>query len=421
MPSQLLAASADHGKYWVKPPGDQSTLAHPQVPIYNGKHRWGTLEVSFVEAQETWLERFWQHPVVQFLAFIGVVGFLLYLLFMRKTLEFLDPSAVIPERVKAAFDALSEGILLLDNQERTVLANEAFTEKVGHPDKRSMTGVRPSQLRWHAAGLPDDFPWIVTQRDNEPQQDVPMELTTASGEQIKFMVNTSPIADDKGHVRGVLASFDDVTALDAANTHLLALVQELEVSKHEIASKNEELVQLATRDPLTSCLNRRSFFEAVEALFLAARRSGGALSCIMADIDHFKSFNDRYGHSVGDQVIQVVATTLRAGMRNDDLLCRYGGEEFCLVLPDVSIEEATEIAERLRECVESSAASSLRTTQSLKITASFGVSALTFGAVDPAGLIDQADAALYASKQSGRNRVTRWDQMQEAPTIQQIA
>jgi diguanylate cyclase (GGDEF)-like protein len=100
---------------------------------------------------------------------------------------------------------------------------------------------------------------------------------------------------------------------------------------------------------------------------------------------------------------------LQEGTRSDDLVCRYGGEEFCIVLPEVDVEETLAVAERLREAVEKSSECSLRTTQYIKITASFGVSTLAAGAESLGALIDQADSALYASKRAGRNRVTLFD------------
>jgi len=128
----------------------------------------------------------------------------------------------------------------------------------------------------------------------------------------------------------------------------------------------------------------------------------------MCDIDHFKRFNDRYGHAVGDEVIRALVRTLQAGLRQHDLLCRYGGEEFCIILPETTLAQAAEIAARLRSEVELHAGSSVRTTEGLQITSSFGLAGLAADMRDPAELIDRADSALYQSKEGGRNRVTVW-------------
>jgi len=125
----------------------------------------------------------------------------------------------------------------------------------------------------------------------------------------------------------------------------------------------------------------------------------------MADIDHFKSFNDRFGHAVGDKVIIAFSRTLFIGLRSEDLLCRYGGEEFCILLPDATRETALNIAERIRSEVELNAGASIRNAQDLKITSSFGVSFLSESTPSLAAMIDQADQALYNAKAGGRNCV----------------
>jgi diguanylate cyclase (GGDEF)-like protein len=133
----------------------------------------------------------------------------------------------------------------------------------------------------------------------------------------------------------------------------------------------------------------------------------------MTDIDHFKSFNDRYGHTVGDQVLQSVTRSLSSALREVDLLCRYGGEEFCIILPDVDLTQALAIAERLRVDIQRRAGSSVRSTAGLEVTSSFGVAELEPHVSDPAQLIDMADKALYEAKNAGRNRVVPFDKQPE--------
>jgi len=157
-------------------------------------------------------------------------------------------------------------------------------------------------------------------------------------------------------------------------------------------------------------LNRRAFFDAINPEFEAARENNREICCIMADIDHFKNFNDTYGHSVGDDVIKIVAKKLGLVLRTNDLLCRYGGEEFCIMLIDIEMELVTVIAERMRNIIETEAGKSIRSISGLSITMSFGVSSIKLGADKPETLIDEADSALYKSKKLGRNCVTNWDQ-----------
>jgi diguanylate cyclase (GGDEF)-like protein/PAS domain S-box-containing protein len=409
----MLAASAEHAARWVKPPGTRSTLAHAQVPIFKGNNRWATLEVSFVEAgRRSLLTTLLNSSEFRFVLIVVAASFGLFFFYMRRTLQYLDPSAVIPDRVKMAFNVVPAGIMLLDNRSRIVLVNELFRDTIAG-DEGSMIGRSPADLPWHRNEQKDDFPWVHTLRSGIAQNDVRMSLMRPKSTPLHLVVSTSPIAEEKGKVRGVLVAFDDVTELDRANDQLRNAVRELEASHAEIEIKNSELVRLATRDPLTDCLNRRAFFERLEPVFVKARAEGRQLCCIMSDIDHFKRFNDQYGHAVGDQVIQIVARLLANSLRADDLLCRYGGEEYCVILPDIDIERAVAIAERIRLRIATSGSESLRTTERLTITSSFGVSAIALGAHDPAEIIDQADAALYASKQNGRNRVTRYDQINQ--------
>jgi diguanylate cyclase (GGDEF)-like protein len=121
---------------------------------------------------------------------------------------------------------------------------------------------------------------------------------------------------------------------------------------------------------------------------------------------------------VGDQVIQVVARALSAGLRQSDVLGRYGGEEFCVVLPGLSPQDAWLVAERMRVEIESNAHAAIRGTQVMRITASFGLATVNVHARSMEALIDQADQALYKSKQNGRNRVTQWE---SAGALQAVA
>ena len=140
----------------------------------------------------------------------------------------------------------------------------------------------------------------------------------------------------------------------------------------------------------------------------------------MTDIDHFKSFNDQHGHAIGDKVLVAFAKTLLVDLRNEDLLCRYGGEEFCILLPDATPEIAIEIAERLRSDVESRAGSSIRGSLELKITASFGVAILNKDVETFKGMLDKADQALYMAKRSGRNCVKVWEQTIEEVIVEKV-
>jgi diguanylate cyclase (GGDEF)-like protein len=159
-------------------------------------------------------------------------------------------------------------------------------------------------------------------------------------------------------------------------------------------------------------LNRRAFFAEMEGIYASARSEDLELCVIMVDIDHFKSINDRFGHAVGDEAIKQTARIISSSVRGHDLVCRYGGEEFVVALPNTSVEKAAEIAKRMRRRVEAEGGPGIRSVEGLLMTASFGVSTIRFGSTSIAELVDQADQALYAAKRSGRNRSLRWDELE---------
>jgi diguanylate cyclase (GGDEF)-like protein len=223
------------------------------------------------------------------------------------------------------------------------------------------------------------------------------------------MVNSSPILDDNGEAQGALATFNDVTELENKNVQLSELVEKLQSIQDEVSRKNDELQVLAETDPLTNCLNRRSFFEKAGVEFEASVRNDKQVSVIMLDIDHFKQINDDHGHGVGDEVIKCVVRTLEKGLPHGEPVGRYGGEEFCVLLPDTDIALAAMMADRLRKQVTKAVADSVKGLTS-PVTASFGVASIACGGKNADNLIDQADVALYASKETGRNKVTRWDE-----------
>jgi len=409
----LVAARGDHARYWDVSNDMRSTLDNVQVPLLAGERRWGSVEIAFTPTSATW----WQwlaQPSVALSLSLASIGFLLFYAYLRRALQYLDPTSAVPDRVRKAFDTLSAALLVLDTRGRVMLANRAFRNL--HPSADvSLHGRDVSTLDWlrpcvSEPGQPAQAPWAQVLRDGKPLAGIALDIAQPAGKPIRTVVGCSPVVDAAGGVRGCLVTFDDVTAVHQANDELRLALEELEHSRAQIEARNEELHHLATRDPLTGCFNRRAFFEQGEALIAAAsRREAGTLCCIMSDIDHFKQFNDRYGHAVGDLVIQAVAKTLAHGLRTGDVLCRYGGEEFCLLLPDTPLEQGNMIAQRLRIAIMDTAASSTRVADVKAITSSFGLSSTSQGFSSLSALIDAADAALYRSKKAGRNRVTLWE------------
>ncbi|KAA1162060.1 diguanylate cyclase [Pseudoalteromonas fuliginea] len=170
--------------------------------------------------------------------------------------------------------------------------------------------------------------------------------------------------------------------------------------------RNRELGYLAARDPLTNCYNRRVLFDFMDRDFLSLKELG-EYSIILADIDHFKTVNDTHGHIAGDTVLISVAAILQNNINESDIVARFGGEEFCIILPGSTKDQAASIAESIRQELESTSF------DNTAITCSFGVSSIEFNAKTPTELIEQADLALFKSKSSGRNRVTVWQKKLE--------
>jgi diguanylate cyclase (GGDEF)-like protein/PAS domain S-box-containing protein len=409
----------------AQPSGDAarqaaSTTDRLRVPVFAGREAWGEIDIRFAASEPATLRAWLAQPGVQMLLVLGLGGFLLCYAYLRRAMHYLNPSASVPDRVRKAFDSLAEGLLIIDQQSRVVLANRAFRHL--HPRAaEELNGQRIDTLDWLTKGAEGaeqaPAPWAQTLQSGVPASAQPLELVQPDGASTRLLVSSAPITDDKGRARGCLITFDNVTAMHRTNEELRSTLDALENSRQRIEEQNDELRRLAARDALTGCFNRRAFFELANEVFALARRGQTNLCCLMVDIDHFKQFNDVYGHAVGDQVIQIVARQLSSGMRQADVLGRYGGEEFCIVLPGAGPQDALALAERMRADIEAHARGAVRGTDVMPITASFGVATLSLGARSVEALIDQADQALYRSKQAGRNRVTLWERAVQAAQV----
>lgn len=413
---QIMAhAASPHAS---KPPRDQTDDAdHIRVSLSAAGEPWGTLDVRFERLGPGTLWEWMLHPPVLIVTALGTGSFIAFALYMRRILSHLDPSTAIPDRVRSAFDVFSGGVMILDTQGRVMLANAALRSWMGAADAERLLGRAVETVPWFRKALPaerGEHPWVRAIESGTARESDHLEFDRDSDSPVKVIANSAPILDGAGKVRGCLVTLDNVTHLDNLNSQLLASMTALMQTKEEVERKNEELLRLATRDPLTGCLNRRALFEKLDFLFTQARDEGLPLCCIMTDIDHFKSFNDRHGHAVGDQVLQSTSQRLAGALRDMDVLARYGGEEFCIVLPGATLEQAHAVAERLRSDVEALAGSSIRSTRDLKVTSSFGLSFFEPGITDPSELIDRADQALYAAKKGGRNCVRVYDGTAEA-------
>ena len=401
---KLIAMAGEHLIYWKTPKDGRSTPNQVQVPVFLRNSNWATVEIRFAPLWTNHLTSGFFNSFAALLAFYALSASICYFIVIKRTLRELDPSAVIPERVQKAFDVLQEGVLILDENEHIVMSNIAFAEQLGK-SPAEMIGLKGSELGWLNDRHPQQaaqHPWANALQNGKEHRGTLLTLLNSHGKRVKFTVNVAVVADQNGKSRGTLLTFDDITQLEKKNFELGHLVDKLQLANDEIRQKSRELKFLAERDPLTQCLNRRSMSLRFDALFSEAKKNGTPLSCLMADIDFFKSVNDQYGHAVGDEVIKSVAESLRAIARGSDLVGRYGGEEFCIVLSGLPPAETAAVAERIRRSIE------MKSCAGIKVTLSLGVSFLDTAAVKPDDLINMADKALYLSKKSGRNRVVTW-------------
>ncbi|MCC6140142.1 MAG: sensor domain-containing diguanylate cyclase [Nitrospira sp.] len=415
---QVLAHAGLAVPHWDASQSAVSTGLHVLVPIYRGADSWGVLQIVYRQPEQGGSWDWLFQPWVRFVLFVAAVGFVSYRLLLKRVLRHLDPSAVVPPRVKAALDTLVEGVAMLDVNGLIVLANEAFLAQVGQP-LPTILGQPLTLFPWVPAENQDgrqggELPWHRAVTRGGPQQGMRLDLQLPDGGRRLFMVTAAPILDDRGGLRGTIVAFHDVTALETKSAELARTVTGLVAAQVELMQRTDELHRLATRDPLTGCFNRRAFFEQVEAAMQDPVRVAAGVGCVMIDIDHFKAFNDRYGHAVGDQVLVAVAQAMVGAIRDGDMLGRYGGEEFCLVLTGAPLEVVLQTAERIRCKIEAESGAAVRTPAGLQVTASLGVAYVT-GHEDIHGVLSLADQALYFAKQTGRNRVAVFNRDRAQP------
>jgi len=201
---------------------------------------------------------------------------------------------------------------------------------------------------------------------------------------------------------------DIITETKSVDGQIRSLQSKVEESHGEIVQLREELVATrreAMTDALTGLANRKSFDEALVTLTEQAREESEPLSLVLGDIDHFKRFNDTFGHQIGDQVLRLVGMTLNEGTKGADIAARYGGEEFALILPNTYLRGGVALAENLRRTLSNRKLARKGSTKSFgAITMSFGVTEYLSGEPLEA-LVGRADQLLYQAKQDGRNRV----------------
>lgn len=248
--------------------------------------------------------------------------------------------------------------------------------------------------------LQPDATLVVPDSENDPRfSDNPL-VTVDNG--IRFYAG-SPLVSPTGEALGTVCVIDrkprqlseqQLVALQALSRQVIALL--------EMRRLVSELEMISTTDGLTGLRNRRAFDEKLLDEHQRNARTQHPFSLLLIDVDHFKSYNDNFGHQAGDDALGEVARIMQYTVRNYDMAARYGGEEFAVILPNTEKKGAMELAERLRRAIERAE------WQNRKITVSIGVATIGFDQSIPL-LIEKADRALYTAKERGRNRVVDAD------------
>lgn len=223
---------------------------------------------------------------------------------------------------------------------------------------------------------------------------------------LPILIITEP-GEEARLLRGLDMGVNDYIVRPIDKNEMLARVRTQVKRKRysdQLRSKLEESVEMALTDSLTGLYNRRYMEGHLATLVEEAVQRGKPLSLLVTDIDYFKAVNDTHGHDAGDEVLKEFAARLKGDIRGIDLACRFGGEEFVVVMPDTDLTKAYLVGERLRQCIAGKGFT-LPDDQLLEVTASLGVAALEGVDDTPEALIKRADQALYAAKRDGRNRV----------------
>ncbi len=299
------------------------------------------------------------------------------------------------ERFRSVIAALFEGVVLIDAS-GMIRASNISAERILGLSLDQLVGRTPFHPRWQViqedgSVFPDDMqPTWITLRTGQACHNVIMGIRKTDGSLTWLLVNAEALyrpGEPKPYA--VVASFADVTERKRVEEELRALQAQL----------REE----AIRDPLTGLYNRRYLEETLKRELARAAREERPLSILMGDIDHFKRLNDTSGHQAGDEVLKALGDVLWRNVRSSDIPCRYGGEEFVVIMPDMPWQAAQERAEQVRRKFAELRIAFLGV--QLGATVSIGVSAYPEQGATVEELIGAADQALYEAKQSGRNRV----------------
>jgi two-component system, cell cycle response regulator len=299
-------------------------------------------------------------------------------------------------------------ILLVEDDRITRLLVKKILTKAGHEVVEANDGVMAWDLFQH-----EHFQFVITDWMMPALDGLGLiQLIRANTQKnYTYIILLTAMDDIDNVVIGLESGADEYLTKPCNNRELIARVASgMRIIKLEeqFTQTRRQLEILAMHDSLTSLYNRRAIEEYAEAEFNRLNRKENPLSVIMLDIDHFKNINDQYGHKAGDHALRQVAQVLTEDLRKYDRVGRWGGEEFILILPDISPQQAMAVAERIRAQV-ASLKIYLEENEPFSVQASLGVASNNGQFPSLSKLIDAADQALYHAKEEGRNRVRSFD------------
>jgi diguanylate cyclase (GGDEF)-like protein/PAS domain S-box-containing protein len=294
---------------------------------------------------------------------------------------------ILPLARTALVESIPVGVIVIDAKNRIVDINPSAKQFLQVGD--SIVGQESQKA------LARFDPILHSQTDERFNKEIKVELPTGQPRYIDFHI--IPLKNREGQFNGSILTLNDVTQSKKAN-------ERLQVQLAEIESLHAQLHEQAIRDALTGLFNRGYLNDMLERETHRAQRHQHPLSLLMIEIDSFKRFNDNFGHEAGDVTLQQVAQLIRANTRTDDIACRFGGDEFTLIMPETTLESAVQCAERLRE---SAAILPLHYDGKLlgNLTLSIGVAVFPKHGETGALALRAADEAMYQAKQAGKNRV----------------
>jgi diguanylate cyclase (GGDEF)-like protein/PAS domain S-box-containing protein len=293
---------------------------------------------------------------------------------------------ILPIARDVVMEHIPEMVVVTDAHDRVLDANSVARQWLGKNEKEI--------IGWDPMDVFHDWPQLVRRflLNHETREEI-----QAGDPPRTYELNVTPIYGNSNDLQGRVIVVHDITERKKLEDSLRT---QLEVNE----SLRIQLQEQAIRDPLTGAFNRRYFAETLDREVSRAAREGQPVSIVILDLDFFKKFNDTYGHKCGDVVLQALTDFLVKNTRGGDIVCRYGGEEFVILLPNTALESAYERAERLR--VEYETLAVAYRGANLRATFSAGVAVFPDHGDDGEAILHSADQALYQSKKEGRNRVT---------------